>query len=234
MSRVYLDHNATTPLRNEARDAMISAMGVVGNPSSVHAEGRRAKGLVEDARAVLAEAFGSGTADVIFVSGATEAAALALAGRGLHACGMEHAAVAAWITPDLAVMDGAVQVDDPARSVVQLANAETGIVQDLPAGLAVSDITQVLGGCRFPMPGPGWKWYSCRRISLADPRELVPWLFRKVMILQPKSRVAGKRWGAGRALRMLLGSLDSRLPERQHRLIWRMGSGIGLRKLEIF
>ncbi|MEM6342115.1 MAG: aminotransferase, partial [Pseudomonadota bacterium] len=50
MRRIYLDHNATTPLRQEARDAMIAAMDVVGNPSSVHAEGRAAKAIVERAR----------------------------------------------------------------------------------------------------------------------------------------------------------------------------------------
>jgi len=56
MSRVYLDHNATAPLRPEARAAMIAAMDLVGNPSSVHAEGRAAKALVERARAQVASA----------------------------------------------------------------------------------------------------------------------------------------------------------------------------------
>lgn len=51
MHRVYLDYNATAPLRPEAREAMIDAMELLGNPSSVHAEGRAAKGLVERARA---------------------------------------------------------------------------------------------------------------------------------------------------------------------------------------
>ncbi len=128
---------------------MVVAMDVVGNPSSVHAEGRRAKGIVEDARRDLAEAVGAGEADVVFVSGATEAAALALAGRGLQASGLEHAAVAAWVEPVLSVADGAVQVKDPARSAVQLANSETGVVQDLPEGLAVSDITQGFGRVPF-------------------------------------------------------------------------------------
>ncbi len=149
MTRVYLDHNATTPLRVEARDAMLNAMDVVGNPSSVHAEGRRAKGIVEDARRAIAEAVGAGEADVVFVSGATEAAALALAGRGLHASRLEHAAVAAWVEPILAVVDGKVQVVEPVRSVVQLANSEAGVVQDLPSGLAVSDITQGFGRVPF-------------------------------------------------------------------------------------
>lgn len=147
--RIYLDHNATTPLRAEARTAMLRAMDHVGNPSSVHAEGRAAKGMVETARAQVAEAVGASNADVVFVSGATEAAALALAGRNLKAGPIEHDAVHAWVDPVLPVVDGAVQVADPAQSVVQLANSETGIVQDLPQGLAVSDITQGFGRLPF-------------------------------------------------------------------------------------
>ena len=76
MRRVYLDHNATTPLRAEAREAMIAAMDVAGNPSSVHGEGRQAKALIERARAQVATALGADGADVIFTSSATEAACL--------------------------------------------------------------------------------------------------------------------------------------------------------------
>ena len=162
MARIYLDHNATTPLRMEARDAMIAAMDVVGNPSSVHAEGRAAKGLVEAARAQVAEAVGAANADVIFVSGATEAAALALAGRGLVASGLEHEAVLAWVDPVLPVVDGVVQVSDPAGSVVQLANSETGIVQRLPTGLAVSDITQGFGKLPF-----AYEWSGVEMVFLS-------------------------------------------------------------------
>ncbi|MCK0094350.1 aminotransferase class V-fold PLP-dependent enzyme [Yoonia sp. F2084L] len=153
--RAYLDHNATTPLRAEARAAMIAAMDVVGNPSSVHAEGRAAKGIVETARAQIAEAVGASGADVVFTSGATEAAALALAERGLKAALIEHDAVHAWVDPCLPVVDGAVQVDDPAGSTVQLANSETGIVQALPQGLAVSDITQGFGKVPFAFSWSG-------------------------------------------------------------------------------
>ena len=153
--RTYLDHNATTPLRAEARAAMIAAMDVVGNPSSVHAEGRAAKGIVETARAQIAEAVGASGADVVFTSGATEAAALALAGRGLKAAPIEHDAVHAWVDPCLPVLDGAVQVDDPAVATVQLANSETGIVQGLPQGLAVTDITQGFGKVAFAFSWSG-------------------------------------------------------------------------------
>ena len=153
--RTYLDHNATTPLRVEARDAMIAAMDVIGNPSSVHAEGRAAKGLVEAARLQIAEAVGASGADVVFTSGATEAAALALGGRGLKAAPIEHDAVHAWIDPSLSLVGGAVQVDDPAGATLQLANSETGIVQDLPQGLAVCDITQGFGKVPFAFSWSG-------------------------------------------------------------------------------
>src|SRR3954471_24128565 len=76
--RVYLDWNATTPLRPEARAAMAAAWDLSGNPSSVHAEGRASRSLVEDARAVLAEAVGAEARNVVFTSGGTEANSLAL------------------------------------------------------------------------------------------------------------------------------------------------------------
>ena len=79
--RVYLDYNATSPLRSEAREAMLAAMGVVGNPSSVHSEGRSAKSIVERARNQISEAFGCGAHDIVFTGSATEAAALALKDR---------------------------------------------------------------------------------------------------------------------------------------------------------
>ena len=146
MKRVYLDHNATAALRPEARDAMIAAMDLVGNPSSVHAEGRAAKAVVEKARTQIAIAFGADGADIVFTSGATEAAALAMAGRDLQGAAIEHDAVRAWINEVLPVSQGGyVDVPDASRSTLQLANSETGIVQTLPAGLAVTDATQAFG-----------------------------------------------------------------------------------------
>src|ERR1700760_2626390 len=82
--RVYLDWNATTPLRPEARAAMMAAFDLCGNPSSVHAEGRRARRLMEDAREAVARAVSATTRNVVFTSGGTEANALALA-PGLRA-----------------------------------------------------------------------------------------------------------------------------------------------------
>ena len=78
MDRVYLDWNATAPLRPEAREAMIAALGVAGNPSSVHGEGRAARRWVEEARTKVAALVGAGLDQVTFTSGGTEANMLAL------------------------------------------------------------------------------------------------------------------------------------------------------------
>ncbi|KAE9625529.1 cysteine desulfurase family protein [Parasedimentitalea maritima] len=146
MTRIYLDHNATTSLRPEARVAMIAAMDICGNPSSVHGEGRGAKALVEKARAQVASAFGADGADVVFTSGSTEGASLACSGRGLQGSEVEHDAVRAWIDEVLPVStNGEVSVNAPQNSVLQFANSETGILQKLPQGLAVTDATQAFG-----------------------------------------------------------------------------------------
>jgi cysteine desulfurase len=76
----YLDHNATSPLRPEARAAMERALSAGGNPSSVHAAGRAARRVVEDAREQVAALAGVAPENVIFTSGGTEANALALRG----------------------------------------------------------------------------------------------------------------------------------------------------------
>jgi cysteine desulfurase len=94
MRRIYLDYNATAPLRPVARDAVFRALDA-GNASSVHAEGRAARALVESARVTVAQALGTRADQIIFVSGATEAAATALRpragerlliGAGEHIC----------------------------------------------------------------------------------------------------------------------------------------------------
>jgi cysteine desulfurase len=78
MQRIYLDWNATSPLRDEARAAVAAALGVIGNPSSVHGEGRAAKHLVEKARVEVAALVGAEPRNVTFTSGGTEANGLAL------------------------------------------------------------------------------------------------------------------------------------------------------------
>ncbi|HVX78630.1 MAG TPA: cysteine desulfurase family protein [Bradyrhizobium sp.] len=153
--RIYLDWNATTPLRSEAREAMTAAWDRCGNPSSVHAEGREARALVEEARALVAGAVGAKPRNVVFTSGGTEANALALR-PGLHlgagapverlvVSAIEHASVLAGgqFSPQAVSMvgvtrSGVVDLDQlrtaldgkpPALVSIMLANNETGALQ---------------------------------------------------------------------------------------------------------
>src|SRR6266702_5891730 len=154
--RVYLDWNATTPLRAEARTAMLAAWDLVGNPSSVHSEGREARRLVEEARAALAAAVGALPRNVVFTSAGTEANALALSPglRGssggpverLLVSAIEHASVLAGgrfqadTIGQIRVTTGSGVVDldhlrallgdgPPALVSIMAANNETGAVQ---------------------------------------------------------------------------------------------------------
>lgn len=79
VQRAYLDYNATAPLRPEAHDAMVAIAGIDGNPSSVHADGRVARALIEDARAQIAVVLGVEASDLVFTSGGSESAATILA-----------------------------------------------------------------------------------------------------------------------------------------------------------
>ncbi len=204
--RIYLDHNATTPLRPEARAAMLRAMDVLGNPSSVHAEGRGAKSLVEAARAQVAAALGADGADVIFTSGATEAAALALAGRGLHGAEIEHEAVAAWVATDLAVdRAGRVTVTDPAQSTLQLANSETGVIQTLPEGLAVSDMTQGFGKLPLAFNWTGATMALVSAHKLGGPKGIGALVVRRGTDLAAQLRGGGQEQGRRAGTENIIG-----------------------------
>jgi len=154
-TRVYLDWNATTPLRAQARAAMLAAYDLIGNPSSVHAEGREARRLVEEARATLATAVGALPRNVIFTSAGTEANGLALSPglRGptggpverLLVSAIEHASVLAGgrfpadkIGQIRVTHSGVIDLEDlrdqlgggpPALVSIMVANNETGALQ---------------------------------------------------------------------------------------------------------
>ena len=167
--RIYLDWNATAPLRREAREAMAAAWDLDGNPSSVHAEGRHARRLVEEARAGLARAVGALPRNVVFTSGGTEANALALT-LGLRrdsglpverllVSAIEHASVLAGgrfpaqaigtigVTGsgvlDLDRLRALLQSGSPALVSVMLANNETGAVQPVAEA---AEIVHAAGG----------------------------------------------------------------------------------------
>lgn len=158
--RTYLDHNATSPLRPEAREAMAAALDCSGNPSSFHAEGRAARALVENARETVARIFAVKPEAVTFTSGGTEAANWLLQaqpGRRLAVSAVEHPcvlkghrfpAVDVCVVPvsseglvEFAKLEGA--LTRPAVVAVQAANNETGVIQPLPD---VASLTKIKGG----------------------------------------------------------------------------------------
>jgi len=162
--RVYFDWNATAPLRAEARAAVLGALDVVATPSSVHTEGRTARAVIERARSQVAALVGAEAKEVVFVSGATEANALALTpdlvARGrqvpcdrLFVSAIEHSSVLSGgrFAPDQVerlpvTADGVIDlpalktaiagVTTPLVSVMH-ANNETGVVQP------VAEVTRI-------------------------------------------------------------------------------------------
>ena len=154
--RAYLDWNATAPLRPAAREAFAAALERVGNPSSVHGEGRAARALIEQARGEVAALAGAEVGNVIFTSGGTEANALALSpalGERLLLSAIEHPSVLAGgrFAPqsiariavdadgiaDLAALEAEL-VDGPRALVsIMAANNETGVVQPVAAAAEI-------------------------------------------------------------------------------------------------
>lgn len=149
----YLDHNAGAPARPEAVEAMVAALAIGGNPSSVHRAGRLARRTIEEAREAVAALAGAEATEVIFTSGGTEANNLALVGavraglaRRLLVSAIEHdsvraAALGAGVpvefipvdregVADLAALDRLLTAGEgPALVSVMVANNETGVIQ---------------------------------------------------------------------------------------------------------
>jgi cysteine desulfurase len=156
---IYLDYNATAPIRPEARDAVLRAFETAGNPSSVHASGRAARDLVETARVQVAALVGVVPGSVTFVSGGTEANALAIGSaafagfnriiisEGEHDAVLETAAASGLQVLKMALdADGVARLDwleealsDDGRALVclMLANNETGVIQPVAEASAL-------------------------------------------------------------------------------------------------
>ena len=162
--RSYLDWNATAPMREEAKAAFAAALSRVGNPSSVHAEGRAARALVEAAREQVAALVGAQPGNVVFTASGTEANMLALTPAietadekrprsRLFLSAIEHASVRAGgrfpreaieelpVCPDgrldLAALAAAIANTPRPLVSLMLANNETGIVQPVAEAAAI-------------------------------------------------------------------------------------------------
>ena len=213
---IYLDFNATAPLRPEAREAMLVALEQVGNPSSVHAFGRRARRLVEQARGHVAALVSVPPAQVIFTGGATEANATVLQGSGrghVLVSAVEHDSVlsgaAAMRVPvtadgvvDLITLDRLLAADRrPALVSVMAVNNETGVIQPIPEVAAVArrhgalvhcDAVQAAGKVPFTLGGLGVDLLSLSAHKLGGPQGVGALVVRDGLPVRPLLRGGGQ------------------------------------------
>jgi cysteine desulfurase len=215
---LYLDNNATTPLRTAAAVAMQDVMGPPANPSSVHGFGRAARLVVEDARLAVAQLAGCRASDVVFTSGGTEANNLVLSQyTTIITSAIEHDSVRA-AHPNTRFVkvtaDGAIDCDDVQRHVdaipaemrpstllsIMAANNETGVLQPLheiadiaaAAGIALhSDMVQVFGKASIDFATTGISYASLSAHKIGGPAGV------GALLVRPGCRLASLLKGGG-------------------------------------
>lgn len=220
--RIYLDYNATAPLRPEARAAMCAALDAVGNPSSVHNEGRRARAIIDGAREQVAALAGAKPAEVIFTSGATEANAWVMGAPWKRICrsGIEHDSVLAPAEAsgaDIVTLgvdgEGTVSFDalaalasDSGRSpstlvALQAANNETGVVQPVQQAAELArergfalhvDAVQASGRIALDFRGLGATFMSLSAHKMGGPKGVGALIIADGIELAPMIRGGGQ------------------------------------------
>jgi cysteine desulfurase len=220
---VYLDHNATSPLRPEALEVMVDALRAGGNPSSVHGTGRAARARVEKARRQVADLMGAIPAEIVFTSGGTEANGLALKGAGRRrvlVSAVEHGSVLDAVPEtdrvpvdrrgviDLEAMERRLAAStEPALVSVMFANNETGVLQPIAdvvriaraAGALVHcDAVQGAGRTEVDMHGLGVDYVSLSAHKLGGPTGVGALAVRADAPLTPDRR-GGAQEGGRRA-----------------------------------
>ena len=151
--RRYFDWNASSLLCENSRKSLISNLELIGNASSIHAEGRDARNIIERSRDSVMDLLGLDEGTIIFTSGASESAALFLHDKKMECSAIEHDCVKKWCNVSIPVLrNGLVSLTSSKDNIaMQIANSETGILQEVPRGIACTDAVQAVGkvDCSF-------------------------------------------------------------------------------------
>ena len=216
----YLDYNAETPIKPAVRDAMAEAIGWVGNPSSVHGFGRRARRAIELARDRVAALAGAAPGEVIFTSSGTEANNLALKGTGrrrLLVSAIEHDSVLG-AAPDARILSvdhhGVVDLEalrealaedgPPALVSLMLANNETGVIQPIAeagrlahqhGALLHCDAVQAPGRMAIDRSGLGIDLLSLSAHKMGGPQGVGALILGDGVALEPQLAGGGQELG---------------------------------------
>lgn len=222
---IYLDYNATAPLRDAAFATMSEALRQGGNPSSVHRHGRLARRRLEEARETVAAAVGAVPNGVIFTSGGTEANNMALSafpGRRILASAAEHPSILKGkidaLVPvdrfgviDLAALDELLSADKrPALLALMLANNETGVIQPVAEAAALAhrygalvhgDAIQALGKMPVDIGSLGLDSLSLSAHKIGGPQGV-----GALILADPEADIASLIVGGGQERRHRAGT----------------------------
>jgi cysteine desulfurase len=210
--RVYLDHNATSPLRPVARDAMLAAMDKGGNASSIHSEGRAARKLMDDSREKIALSLGCLPQMITFTSGGTEANNMAIRGVGAekilvsaieHPCVLEAAKASGKEVVRIPVdAQGRVKLDALDAAItganvlvsVMLANNETGVTQQIDEVVRIAkakgalvhvDAVQAFGKMRVNFGLLGCDMLTVAAHKVGGPKGIGALVIRDGLVVEP-------------------------------------------------